>query len=350
MTDPVRTSERPLRSCTTLCAAVMVIVCLSGCGTVVTPFLPQTSVTPLSGEDLSGPCKYELRLVQGPSPTAGAPPAFVAQKGVLVVFERGDDLNVFDDPGVIAMAAQLDLAMMFAEQCDAASYGDVQEDASAGPGRALFTALSQFAVSTSHPELANANLVLFGFSITGYLGMTMANAYPGRVLGAVLYAPATAYADMDDLAVASAAARIPMLITANAQDIDAGSQRPEDLFLRGQAQGAPWAFAVQNGTGHCCSDSIEPLLVPWVTGVLEGYTEPAAEGLAELQPPPNPAPATVLFQCVPDGVVDVFYDNVCAFTSESILPLTTGGPTPGWLPDAATANAWVTWVTSPGTN
>ena len=34
----------------------------------------------------------------------------------------------------------------------------------------------------------------------------------------------------------------------------------------------------------------------------------------------------------------------------SVLPSTAGGPQAGWLPNADAADAWMKWVTSPGTN
>lgn len=331
-------------------ALAMGVAALTGCGTVVQPYLPQTSVAALPGEDLQGPCLYSLRLVTGPPPSPGAPPALVTQTGVLVVYERGDSSTVFADERLIAMAQQLHLAMMFAYECDAVSYADLQVNATQGPGRALFTALSQFAISTNHPELNSANLVLFGFSAAGYLSVTMTNAYPSRVLGAIPFAPASAEIDLDGVAVSASAAGVPMLILANGEDIDAGTQRPINLYLRGWSQGAPWGFAVQNGTGHCCTDSAVPLMVPWITGLLQQQTATSASGLAAPRPQPNPAVPVVRFDCVPDGQVDVFYNNVCAFPSASILPSVSGGPYSGWMPDAASAQAWLQWVKNAGTN
>ena len=333
---------------------VLVLACalatLIGCSTITAPYLPTTQVTALPGEDLSGPCLYSLRLMTGPPPSKGAPPAFVAQAGVLVIFERGDSEQVFVDPKVIAMAAQLHLAMIFAYECDAVSFPDLQVNAAQGPSRALLTALSQFAVSTSHPELASSNLILFGFSAGGYLSTTMTNDIPSRILGAIPFAPASPYFDLDDVAVTPAAAGVPMLILANGDDSDAGTQRPINLYFRGWNMGAPWGFAVQKDTGHCCTDSAESLLVPWVTGLMTQQTTTSATGAAVLRRQANPAVPNVRFYCAPDGQVDVFFNNDCAFPTASVLPSMDGGAYAGWLPDAASAIAWQDWVLNPGTN
>ncbi len=322
---------------------------LTGCGTITEPYLPTTSVVTLPGEDLAGPCDYTLRLVTGPPPAPQAPPTSVVQAGVLVIFERSDSANLFKDPTVIAMAAQLHLATVFAHECDAESFPDFQFDATKGPSRALFQALSQFAASTGHPELTKANLVLAGFSAAGYLSLSIANQYPARVLGAVLYAPASAYADLDDVTVSAGAAKIPMLILAGGADVSAGTHRPLNLFNRGWTLGAPWAFAVQQNVGHCCTDSTAPVMNPWVQGLVQGYTTTSPSGQLALRTPVSasaPLAPTVEFVCGLDDSFDVFGWQDCVFRGAEILPSTASGLQPAWLPDGATAGAWLAWVTN----
>ncbi|MGI4827374.1 MAG: hypothetical protein ACRYFU_04160 [Janthinobacterium lividum] len=317
-----------------------VVTLLTGCTTITGPWTPTTSVTPLATDDLKSPCKYEL-ILSGPE---------VTQTGVLVIFQRSDSMDLYKDPAVRAMATQLHMALMFAYECDAKSFSDFQYDATKGPGRALFLALSQLATLTEHPELATANVVLYGFSAGGYLGMTLTNAYPGRVLGAILDAPASGYADLNDEAVSSAAANVPMLILANADDTQAGTQRPFNLFIRGQAMGAPWGFGVQNATGHCCTDSTRSLLIPWVTAIMQDYTVPSATGQAALRTGLNSLAPTVQFTCSFDGFIDVLGEGNCLLVSVSVLPVSAGGLVTAWLPDSSTTDAWVNWVTNPDTN
>ena len=331
---------RILRLGLCVCALLFASGLATGCGAVTGPYTPKTSVAPLPTDDLSQPCRYDMVL--------SAPQ--VVQAGVLVIFERADSATLFQDPAVRAMAVQQHLAMVYAYQCNAASFNDLQWDAAKGPGRALFLALSQFATETEHPELATANVILYGFSAAGYLAVTMTKDYPGRVLGAIPDAPATAYANFDLEAATSAIAQIPMLILANAEDMQAGTQRPFDFFVRGHGMGAPWGFGVQNGTGHCCTDSTSSLLIPWVTAVMTEYTVPSTTGSVTLRPNIGPVAPTVAFTCSYDHQSDVLGEGDCSLTSVSILPAMNGGVITAWLPDATVAHAWYAWVTNPTTN
>lgn len=331
---------RSLRNCLCAFALGCVLTLLTGCTTITGPWTPTTSVTPLATDDLKGPCKYQM-ILSGPE---------VTQTAVLVIFQRSDSMDLYEDPAVRAMATQLHIALMFAYECDAKSFHDFQYDATKGPGRALFLALSQFATLTLHPELATANVVLYGFSAGGYLSLTLANAYPGRILGAILDAPASGYADLNNESISSAASNLPMLILANADDTQAGTQRPFNLLIRGQAMGAPWGFGVQNATGHCCNDSTHSLVIPWVTAILQDYTTTTTAGQAVLRTGLNSLAPTVQFTCNYDGFTDVFGEGNCSLTSVSVLPASAGGLVTAWLPDSTTTDAWVNWVTNPDTN
>ncbi len=331
------------------------LMSLTGCGGTVISGLG-TSVASLPTEDLQGPCLYDLQLATAgaaagaAAASTAANTAAVTQAGVLVIFERGDSANLYNDSAVQAMAQQFHLAMMFARQCNARSTGDLQPDATKGPGRALVAALSQLSASTGHRELATAPLILYGFSAAGVLTATLTNAYPSRVLGAIPYAAGAVSYNLDDLVVSNGAAGVPMLILANAQDVHSGTQRNLSLFQRGSAKGAPWAFAVQKATGHCCTSTGRDVIIAWVTSLLQTQTTTGANGQAALNPIATPAPATVRFLCAPNGVIDAIGNINCQFASASILPSTAGGPTASWLPGSAAATAWLTWVTNTGTN
>lgn len=114
--------------------------------------------------------------------------------------------------------------------------------------------------------------------------------------------------------------------------------------------GAPWGFAVQNGVGHCCTLTTKDVVLPWITAVVGSGRLATMSQPVGSRPQASPANPTVRFLCSPDGVVDNQGDPVCSIASASILPLTTGGPDAGWLPDSVTANAWLNWVSAPGAN
>lgn len=285
-----------------------------------------TSVTPLAGEDLSGPCKYELVLARGANnlPTA--------QKGALVIFERGDSSVLFNDYQVREMAAGLQFAMIFAHQCDAASYDDVQSEASTGPGRALFQALTQFGQMTGHPELNTASLALYGFSAAGVLAAEMASYAPSRIVGVIAYAAGAANQDIATFEPGGAAFQVPSLFLANSKDSDSGTQRSLTYFSNGMEQKAVWGYGVQPGVGHCCNITTRPILLSWLPAVVRNRAAPSGTAGS--------------FVCSPDGTMDAQGDQDCSITAASITGAAGPAAQPAWLPDEASAEAWLRWITS----
>lgn len=346
-----------------LCALTGVMALMTGCGMKISGPAETISVPTLSSEDLQGPCSFDMNMPDQPMTTIGeqATTPEPTEVGALVVYERGDSASLFNDPQIQNMAAILHLVTVFAHECNSIKNGDFQGDATQGQGRVLFAALSQYAVDARHPEIANLNVVLSGFSAAGVLTTTMANAYPNRILGYIPYAAGDAYLDLDTVPVSAAAAQIPALVLANAYDPDSGVQRSMRYFERGWAQGAPWGFGVQNHTAHCCTDSTSSVMVPWVTALvqpLESTTTGTGSAAAAAAPgaPVNWVAAAAAsgpntrFLCYTDGYYDSYGESNCFIYSASLAPSTDGGPQAGWLPDSASANAWLQWVLSPGTN
>ena len=254
---------------------------LAGCGSS-----PQTSylikVAALPSEDISdGGCKYQLQL-DHPSQTVA---------GVFVILQRGDSQDIFNDPSVRAMADQLHYAIILAEQCYAASFSDMQPDASKGPGRTLLAALTQFAADAKHPELATSNMVVYGFSASAVLAATLTNYAPARILGAIEYAPSSAQVDIEHLPISKSSAGIPTLILTSAQDPSAGTTPGLDYFQHGRALAAPWAFGAQNQTVHCCSLTTRSMVLAWVPAIValngKATTTPTTGTLAQFLCAPN---------------------------------------------------------------
>jgi hypothetical protein len=291
----------------------------------------QTTVAKLPGEDLAGPCSYYLYL---PNPAA-------TLRGVLVIFDRSDSSGLFLDPAVQAFAGDLNFGMLFPVQCNAASFGDIQQNALAGPGRALFTALDQLAASTSHPELTNSGVVMFGFSAAGVLAATTANYKPSRVIGVIVYCGASSPQEMNRVVPTQAALQIPFLVLSNDEDPDAGTTRDQMFFSEGWVKGAPWGRAVQHGVGHCCTIASEPIILPWISAV-------AALRLGESKAPAIVPLSMGVFEnytCTPNGIWDGTGYEDCTFTAASLIPSGNSiANAQGWLPDAATAAAWLQWV------
>ncbi len=342
------------------CALAGVVALMAGCGMTLAGPGETVSVATVAGEDLQGPCDFDINMPDQPLTTVGEQTSMPApvEVAALVVYERGDSSSLFTDPAVQSMAASQHMVTVFAHQCNSIQTGDIQGDATKGQGRVLFAALTQYASDTKHAEVANIKVLLSGFSAAGVLSTTMANAYPDRVLGFVPFASGDAYLDLDTVPVTAAAAKIPALVLANAYDSAAGDMRSLRYFQRGWGQGAPWGFGVQNHTGHCCTDSTVSLMVPWMTALTQPLqvAPVVAGGSVATAAPVNWAAMaaasgpTMQFWCYTDGWPDSYGESDCWIYSATLLPEMDGGHSAGWLPDAASADAWLKWVTSPGTN
>lgn len=340
-----------------MCALGCVLLATAGCGTILAGPGETISVQPLATEDLDSACVFDINMPDDPLGSANgandpSKPALV-ETAALVVYERGDSADLFNDPEVQDMAAKLHLVTVFAHQCNSKVTKDIQSDATKGPGRALFAALSQYAADNKHAEIAGTKLILSGFSAAGVLAVTMEQAYPGRILTAIPYASGSGYLDVDTVVVTNAMAQIPTLILANAYDSQSGDQRSYRLFQRGAARGAVWGFGVQNHTDHCCTLSTRDVMIPWVTA-LTPAAPAAVAGSASVTPVMYkaftiPSTPNVSFTPYTDGWPDSAGELDFWIPVAAPSPF-VGGPVQAWVPDAATAAAWYKWVTSPGTN
>jgi len=68
---------------------------------------------------------------------------------------------------------------------------EMDMDPSHGVGRALFSALDQFARQSGHPELSSAKLILLGFSGTGALFAHFVGFAPDRIVASIPADPGT---------------------------------------------------------------------------------------------------------------------------------------------------------------
>ncbi len=321
-------------------------VALAGCGGGVFPVASgsgmTTSVAPLPGEDLAGPCVYDLSILD---PT-------VPVRGVLVIFDRADSNQLVANAQVQRVAASMNFALLLPHQCYAASFGDLQMNAAKGPARALTAALNQLAIQTAHPELIYAPLMLYGFSSAGVLAATMANAMPSRVLGVMIYAGASPQLQLNEVTPAQATLSIPYLVLSSDADIAAGTSRDQQFFRSGWTAGAPWSWAVQHNVTHCCTASTLPIILPWIAAV----ENQRLTSTGTVAPVSNAAGQVNLYTCTPSGLWDVTGYQNCEFTFAALSGASGAQPnatavsgasgSAGWLPDQASAAAWLAWVTA----
>lgn len=313
---------------------------LVGCGAGIRTF-DSTSVAPLAGEDLAGSCSYDLQL-PGANEQGVIPPV----KGVFVVLDRPqlDTASVYNSSEVRTAAENAGFAAVLAHECDAKSFKDLQPEADKGPGRALFAALDKFATDLKHPELATAKVLVYGFSASAYLGATLMNYAPDRVMGAILYAPAAITVNLDTVPVSSGAAQIPALILGNAQDNLAGTTRPMRLYQRGIAAGAPWAFGLTNGIGHCCNYASEDIDAAFIAAIGSGSGPKASAASA-----PGALQASITtrsnFACNFDGVWDTLGLPNCSIVSPALgMPAANEQRSINYFPDQNTAEKWLAFV------
>ena len=290
-----------------------------------------THVSPSAGDDLAGPCFYDLLLQDSSEPV----------KGIWVIYDRPDSSAIWGNSGLRALALRFHLGLIFAYQCNAASYPDIQSDGRKGPARTLSTALTQFATLSSHPEVASAKLALFGFSAAGVLSLTTAETMPARILTIVTYDAGSAPLELRQLTPSSELEGIPILMLGSGADNMAGTSMSQQYFLKGRAAGAPWAFAVQPGVGHCCNAYAAPILVAWTRSVI-----PLRQSPTDIATAVDPAlGGHGTYTCTPDGVTDGRGYTDCQFTAAAALTSPqTPNPTAAWLPDPAFAEAWLSWT------
>ena len=329
----------------------------------------QTSVTPAANEDAAGACGYELTLLD-PARTV---------RGVWVIFDRGRDmLRYYGDPDVAAFARAHDLALLLAFHCPGrnpdVTNGDIDVEPAKGLGPLLFRALDQFATVAKHPELAAAKVVLLGFSGTGVLVARFPDYAPERVL-AVITANAGHFdpVGLDTIRLSPRASAVPQLVIAGGSDAVSGTSRPYDYFRRHFAQGAPWAFLLQNGVPHCCAINAKPLVLAWLGAWLDasrprvpadarqpssaselaftrrggsyGFIQTMESGI-ENCPAKGPTPRPPSCQSTRDNWDGTNWKVRSATIDRRASPPRDMQPS-GWFPSRSVAREWLTLATVP---
>ena len=257
------------------------------------------------------------------------PPGGEAVRGVLVFVNRGLDEYAFDNREWRAMCARAGCAMLrltLPRQNGAPPAAQLVRNAVAGGGQALLAALDQLARETAHPELAEAGVIVWGFSAAGSFGPTFAQWRPERTLGFVRY-----HSNMRGVPVHPAGiADVPALLVAGGADSVAGVQDAEQSWRAARAAGAPWAFAVQPGQLHYSVDGLlqaSPLMRGWVAAVLS-MRVPDGGSTTAATPRPVALEAGWLANAA-TGEIARYADVGSAERAAA-----------SWLPDEATALDW----------
>ena len=298
----------------------------------------ETAVKPAPDEDIARNCRYELTL---PNPARPI-------RAVWVIFERGREVTtLYRDPEVIAFAQRQQIALMMAWNCPSKNYGDMNVNPSRGIGRVMFSALEQFARTTSHPELAESKVILLSFSGGGSLVARMAGYAPDRVIAAIPYAPGNVDPlGIDTVEHPAEALTIPQLIIANGGDNMCGTERPYKYFQQYYERGAPWTFVVQNNIPHCCIGNAKNLILTWLEAIIK-LRQPTAESNT-LQPVSRRSGWSAFFKTELTATKDDWGQPTWNMVDVETLPLgrvkSERGMTAGWLPTRGVLNAWLSFV------
>jgi dienelactone hydrolase len=298
----------------------------------------ETLVKPAQDEDLASDCRYELTI---PNPTHPI-------RAVWVIFERGRELTAFyRDAEVMAFARRQQLALMLPRHCRSKSYEDMNVEPSKGIGRAMFTALEQFARSTNHSELSSSKVILLSFSGGGSLVARMVGYAPDRVVAAIPYAPGHFEPlGINTVKLPAEALAIPQLIIANGGDKVCGTQRPYLYFQQYYERGAPWTFVVQNNIPHCCIGNAKNLILTWLEAMIKRRLPTVTS--KPLRPVSRRSGWSAFFKAELTTTKDEWGVQTWNMMDVEIQPLGRVKRAPlmaaGWLPTRETAAAWLSFV------
>ena len=304
----------------------------------------ETTVVPLASETLAGPCHYDLTLPSGHRTV----------RAVWVTYDRGlDIMKFYSDPEVVAFARRHDLALMMPHQCPAKNApggpNEMDMDPSHGVGRALFTALDQFARASGHSELSSAKLILLGFSGTGALFAHFVGYAPDRIIASIPADPG--HFDpvgIDNVHLPPTALGVPELIMVGGADKICGTQRPYDYFRLYRDRGAPWTFLVQNKTPHCCIINTKALVLAWLDAIIKLRQPSATKPLRKMDE--SGGWAGYFRGCTSD-VHDDWGNPTWDVCDASIQPIAHAAPADmiaaGWLPTHRFATQWLAFIKRP---
>jgi dienelactone hydrolase len=303
--------------------------CLSAFGQA--PQEKQTIVNPLPDEEILQPCEYRMLVPETKGPIRAA----------WVIFDRGQDyLQWFHDRRVRGFASEHHLALVLAAHCRSKEREDMIVLPEKGVGRALFSALDQFADSENRPELRTTGIIAMGWSGAGSLAARLAGYRPKRYVAVIAYAPGQYEPlGMDTIDLPAQALSSPQLIIANGGDNINGTERPYEYFKKYYEKGAPWTFVVQNRTPHCCLQNAQTLILEWLRAVLLAKDSrrlgEGDQGYITIEPA---------------EVVDEWKRPVFNAKSTRIGPKgkrSRGEVPSGWMPSAMFSREWLTFTGRP---
>jgi dienelactone hydrolase len=304
----------------------------------------ETAVVPLPNEDIAVDCHYTLTI---PSPEHPV-------RAVWVIFDRGHDVHdLFSDLAVLDFAKHFHLALLLHGHCPGKSpedHRDMNMDPAKGLGRALFTALDQFAQTTGHKEITGAQLIFLGFSGAGPLSARFVAAFPERTIAAILSYPGHYEPNgINTVNLDTPAIAVPQMILAGGADDRSGTFRPYEYFKKYREQRAPWLFILQNKSPHCCTANAKDLMLQWLGEVIK-QRHPSSTHDALRNMNQNDG-WLALIKTQDTKIVDSFglmtFDLADSKIQKSRGTVPQGWLPSGWISNHTLAQKWLSFVRQP---
>jgi poly(3-hydroxybutyrate) depolymerase len=256
--------------------------------------------------------------------------ARVRAVAVLVPGSNGDGRGQVDDPVWQAFATKNNVALLGCRLTDKQhDQGFIEEYAnvSKGSGQALLDSLGRLAKQSSHPELANAPLLLWGMSAGGQFNYEFVAWKPERVIAFVVNKGGIYYSAL----LSREARNVPGILFIGGKDLISRVETITGLFALNRRGGALWALAEEPGAAHIVGKSRDVAMALYedVLPLRLPETPASGDGAVTLRPLDERA-----------GYLGDFKTKTFQKQGDTKVP---GDPT-AWLPTLRVAQAWQAMV------
>jgi len=203
-----------------------------------------------------------VAVVRGVILSLGGPPTHGVATGVFDLPDPAWNASLLAmRVSLLALATKYSLAVMGADGNGGAALSEAR----------LLGALDAFAVSSDHPELAQAPLLIQGISGGSPEAYDLAVQRPDRTIGFALQIPRTPTTGQS-----AATQRVPAYIMLAEDDQVVRNDLTLLYFEANRAEGALWALAIEPGVGHAAGSAAGlSLIVEWMDTIL-GLRLPSA--------------------------------------------------------------------------
>ncbi len=260
------------------------------------------------------------------------PRAHVDAVLVLMPGSNGDGRSMVEEPVWQELAARHRLALLGCRLTDyphAQPFIENYVNASQGSGQALLETLVSLAGRSGHPELAEAPLLLWGFSAGGELNYELVAWKPERVVAFVVNKGGIYYSAL----VPEAARKVPGILFVGGKDLEYRTSTIVGLFAVNRRAGALWALAEEPDAAHTPgrSQDVARIFFEDVLPLRLPARQPKPDGPRTLRPIAEAA-----------GFVGDFQTKSYRSSANGDTP---DHPT-AWLPTERVARAWRALLTN----